>query len=421
MRSLWVVNKCCGAMHEHIYNKKSTGGLWLDVALNEAKQSEQDRIIVVNVEKIGSLRKFQDGNTTYYTIPGEPNANYDYKAVDAKKHWAQIIVDEKPDNIVLWGTEFPYGLAAMNAAPEVPAYVYIQGILDSIAKYYTAGLTKAELRSARTVRDLIKGDSVKQTQKAFARHAAYEKEIIERSKHAIIENQWSLAYLKKIYPAVIEHIQYLPIAEVFSQYRWNVKSYKPHTIMCPAADYPIKGLHMLLKAINIVKQRYPDVQLIIPGHKLNTGTTLRTRIRQNGYDRLISDMIVQLNLQSNVYYTGRLTAVEMAEHMAVVNCFAVCSAIENHSGTLKEAMMVGAPCVASYVGGIPEYAENDKNALLYRYEDYEMLAKHIMRLFEDKAFCKRLSDEAVRSMSGFKQDESGFWGLRKIIADGNKL
>ena len=38
--------------------------------------------------------------------------------------------------------------------------------------------------------------------------------------------------------------------------------------MCSAANYPIKGLHMLLKALTIVKAYYPDVKLFIPGTPL---------------------------------------------------------------------------------------------------------------------------------------------------------
>ena len=416
MKSLWVVNKCCGAMHEHIYGKKSTGGLWLDVAISEAKQANDDTIIVVNVEKIKDVRFFQDGNTKYYTIPGEPNAKYDYAGVEAKKHWGKIVSNEKPDNIVLWGSEFPYGLAAIDAAPTLPTYIYIQGILDSIAKYYTAGMSKKELKYAWTFRDVIKGDSILQTQKDFERRAEYEKKIIQRAKHVIIENRWSLAYLKKICPDATAHIQYLQISDDFYASHWKEDGYDEHVIMCPAAYYPIKGLHMLLRALAIVKEQYPDVKLIIPGLPLNTGATIHDRLRRKGYDKFISHLIAQLGLQKNVSYIGFLTATEMAQRMSRANCFVVCSAIENHSSTLKEAMAVAVPCIASYVGGIPEYAEDGKNALLYRYEDYEVAAQHILNVFEQKELRMRLSEEAQKTMSTFDKCKSGYWGLRQIVA-----
>ena len=56
-----------------------------------------------------------------------------------------------------------------------------------------------------------------------------------------------------------------------------------HTIMCPAADYPIKGLHMLLKALAIVKKQYPDVKLYVPGSPLRPTNTLKAKLKETGY------------------------------------------------------------------------------------------------------------------------------------------
>ena len=130
-------------------------------------------------------------------------------------------------------------------------------------------------------------------------------------------------------------------------------------------------------------------------------------------------MINDLGLKENVSYTGRLTADELAEKMAEANCFAMCSAIENHSSTLKEAMTVGTPCVASYVGGVSEYAENEKNCLLYRYEDYEVLAQNICRIFEDKKLRENLSAQASAKMRAHKEKtdyEEMFEILKDVIS-----
>ena len=173
----------------------------------------------------------------------------------------------------------------------------------------------------------------------------------------------------------------------------------PHSLMCSAANYPIKGLHMLLKALVIVKNKYPDVKLSIPGTALRKLTGLGNYFKQNGYEKFIRSQMEELDLKNNVEYTGRLTAIEMAKKMSESNCFVMCSAIENHSSTLKEAMTVGVPCVASYVGGVPEYAINEKNCLLYRFEDYEVLAQNIIRLFESQDLSERLSNRAMSDMS----------------------
>lgn len=412
MKALWIVNKCCGALHQKLYNKKATGGLWLDAMLEESITYNEDSIVVVNVEKISNVRVFSDSNVTYYTLPGKPNHRYNYKSRKAKKIWKELFDRERPDIIVLWGTEFPYGLAAMNVAANIPVVIFIQGILDSIAKYYISGLSKSELWKAHTIKDILTRTTISQIQRQYERRALYEKEIVSRGKHIIVENQWAESYFRKIYPDVIVHYMPICISNSFKDIKWSEYNMKPYTIMCSAANYPIKGLHMLLKALFIVKKRYKNVHLYIPGTVLNTGGSLKSLVKQNGYNRLIFDMIKKLGLLENITFTGRLTAEEMAIMMSKMNCFVMCSAIENHSSTLKEALTVGTPSVAAYVGGIPEYAINEYNCLLYRFEDYEVLASKIIRLFEDANCRKIISENAVQSMK--PQSKSNYFALKTI-------
>ncbi len=408
MKSLWIVNKVCGALHQKRFGKKATGGLWLEATLEGLSAFPDDRVVVVNVEKKPVLPYYQEGQVTFYTVTGEPNEKYDWQCACAKRQWQEIIEKEKPDVLVLWGTEFPYGLAAKAVARELPTVIFIQGILDSIGKYYTASLTKEELHTARTLRDVLMGDGILKSQKKFQKRAILEKELLNISKNVILENRWSEAYLKKICPDVACYRMPIGISESFQNAYWSKETMTPHTIMCSAANYPLKGLHMLLKALKLVKDRYPDVHLYIPGTVLRRPDSLTGKLKQSGYDKLILRMLQELDLEENVTYTGRLTSDEMAQKMANVNCFAMVSAIENHSSTLKEAMAVGVPCVASYVGGVPEYAVDGKNCFLYRYEDYEVLALKIMELFENPS---------VLTHKGNKEETAGDYTVFKSILE----
>ena len=189
--------------------------------------------------------------------------------------------------------------------------------------------------------------------------------------------------------------------------------------MCPAAYYPIKGLHMLLKAVAIVKKKHPDVHLYVPGIPLRDTKTLMSKLKQNGYDKLIRKLIKDLNLEDNVTHIGIITADKMAQKMSEVNCFAMCSAIENHSSTLKEAMTVGTPSVASYVGGVSEYAVDEENCLLYRFEDYEVLAHNICRIFEDSDLRAKLSENAKAAMRK-PTEKTGYEQMREILMEISK-
>ena len=49
--------------------------------------------------------------------------------------------------------------------------------------------------------------------------------------------------------------------EFYDTEKWDWKKMKPHTIYTGAATYSLKGLHILIDALRIVKLKYPDVQL----------------------------------------------------------------------------------------------------------------------------------------------------------------
>ena len=70
------------------------------------------------------------------------------------------------------------------------------------------------------------------------------------------------------------------------------------------------------------------------------------------------------------------------------------SVMENHSSSLIEAMIVGAPCISSLVGGVADIVKHGENALLYNSTDAESLAGCIIRIFDDKNLANRLGDSA---------------------------
>lgn len=415
MKILWIVNKPVGALHDKLFGKKATGGLWMEAMLEKSRSDLSIQTVIVNISNIDKIQKYIYGDhEVYYTIPGIPNALYDYKSKKAHQYWRTILDTERPDIIELWGTEMPFGIPALEEAGDIPSVIYVQGILDSIGRYYRAGLTPEEIRKMRTVRDVLTGTTVDKIQKEYHKRAAIETQLAMMSKNIIVENEWAESYYMRMCRDVQVYKCPLSISNAFFSVNWQADKMQPYTIMCSAANYPIKGLHMLLKALTIVKSYYPDVKLFIPGTPLRPVNSIKSWIKQGGYDKLIHTMINDLDLRDTVSYTGRLTAEGMAKKMAEVNVFVMCSAIENHSSTLKEAMSVGVPCVASYVGGVPEYAHNRENCLLYRFEDYEHLALNLINLFRSQELCCRLSSQSRLDMKN-SREQNDFYQISKEI------
>ena len=86
----------------------------------------------------------------------------------------------------------------------------------------------------------------------------------------------------------------------------------------------------------------------------------------------------------------------MAEKLSTVHAYVLSSAAENSPNTLGEAMMVGTPSVAAYVGGVPDMAVDGEEALHYRNDDPALLAWKIKSIFDDDALALKLSEQGQK-------------------------
>lgn len=399
MKVLWITNLAIGELSQRIYGKKSNG-LWMDALLKEFVDRNEHDLVVATTGNNKENIHFTEGRVSYYLLSGGLPNNYKGKKKENIKNWKKIIDDEKPDVIMLWGNEFSHGLSALLAAEgQIPAVVYMQGVVDSIVRYYYAGIDYNEIKKYTTLRNIIKRDGIIAQKKKFEKSAVVEKEIFDIAGNIISENIWCRTHIEAISPGVRTHFCALSINEIFKNYSWSLENIERHTIMCNASGYPLKGLHILIKALGILKNKYPDVKLYVPGNKMVADSDWKSQLFKDGYSKYIEDLINKCDVVENIEFLGRLSQDKLAEQISKVNAFVVPSSIENHSSSLKEAMLVGTPSISSSVGGVPEYVTHFENGILYRFEEYELLAEYIGRIFEDDDLARKLSENGKKSMS----------------------
>jgi glycosyltransferase involved in cell wall biosynthesis len=58
--------------------------------------------------------------------------------------------------------------------------------------------------------------------------------------------------------------------------------------------------------------------------------------------------------------------------------------MEGASATIREAMFLGVPCIASARGGMTNLIDNGISGYTYDYNDYKTLSNLIITLFEDE-------------------------------------
>jgi glycosyltransferase involved in cell wall biosynthesis len=164
-----------------------------------------------------------------------------------------------------------------------------------------------------------------------------------------------------------------------------------HSIYVGNGYFALKGAHFVVMALAQLVNEYPDVKLYVAGYKPFDEKDKRS-IFKRGYGAYLKQLIKKFGVEAHVEFTGPLQAQEVAERLAKSHVYVLSSAAENSPNTLGEAMMVGTPCVAAYVGGVPDMTTDGKEALHYRNDDPELLAWNIKRIFDDDALAIRLSE-----------------------------
>ena len=81
--------------------------------------------------------------------------------------------------------------------------------------------------------------------------------------------------------------------------------------------------------------------------------------------------------------------------MAHSNAFLLASSIENSPNSLQEAMLLGVPCVSSFVGGTGSIVTSSNQVALYAYDDPMLAAYELSKIFEDNKYAKELSKNAI--------------------------
>ena len=163
---------------------------------------------------------------------------------------------------------------------------------------------------------------------------------------------------------------------------WNYETCRPHSIFLSQAYYPIKGLHMLLKAMPLVLRHYPDATIRIAGSNIaRTNGGIIDTLKISNYGMIIRKLINKYKLEKTITFTGALDGDGMRKEYLNSNVFICPSSIENSPNSIGEAQVLGVPVIASYVGGVCDMMRGGEH-WLYRFEEIEMLAYKICEVFK---------------------------------------
>lgn len=384
MRILWTVNTVSPEVAKAIGIRSTHAISWVE-AMGEGIKGKHE-LAIVAPGRDSKLHKVLYRGITYYVLPRD---------CEKKDYWTEIFREFQPDIIHAYGTEKKHNLLLIEKYRDVvPIVISLQGLLTVYQKYYYAGIPMTDILLNYTIGDVLLRKGIITGKRDFVKQSIYEQQMLRTVRYVEGRSDWDRAVSLDINPKLKYYYCPRMIRSAFFDRAWG--DFEPHSILVHQADYPIKGLHIVIDALAKLSKKYPDVKLYIAGKNNTERKSLRKKLGKSGYTKYIEKKIKQYGLADRIIFTGMLDAERMAEKLAEVHVCVIPSSIENAPNALAEAMVIGTPCVASYVGGNADMLINGRCGLLYRFDDVVTLVQSVSNIFSDNDLAHQISENAYK-------------------------
>ena len=387
MRVLWFSNCVLG-------NSVSDGsGSWLHAMSRLIKDSvELTNVVRASVNEVTY--------TSYDTLHEVLVPSFNYKD---KKVVKEVVADRiqtiikkiAPDIIHIWGTEGCWATRFAQGSIKGRVLLEIQGLMEPISDVFWGGLNPCEVRrKSICVRNIVyPSQGFHRRMSSFRNDGKGEKHIMQKAKYISTQSNWVRDQIQFCLPEACKVYNTLrPIRQEFwNADPWHLKKNDTVRIFTSMSYYdPFKGMHILVKAVSVLKRKYKNVILEIAGVRKEDLVWYRQ------YDgiKYLKKLALELNVWDNIEFVGRLTAPQIIKHLQDCNVFVNPSFVESFSASTAEALSLGVPTVLSYAGAMPDFSSNQDVALYYSPMDHTACAARIVQLVENNEIRKTLADNA---------------------------
>lgn len=413
MRVLWILNMVLPNVAKALEINTSFSGGWLVDLSNRIANDEEIEIATITYANVKEPICKKVNDIQNYIFPGAGKRllfNNEKTADDINK----VIRDFIPDLIHIHGTEYAMAYYIARDHKNIPTLLTIQGILTRISQEYYGGLSLKTILKISSLKNYLKLKAPIFAKALYKKNAKREQYVLKNVKYVTGRTDWD----KSVMLSINQNLKYYRSnynlrEEFYDAPKWNINDIKRHTIYTGASPYSLKGLHILLNAVAIVKKNYPDVKVRVPGSAAKNGKL----INPNDYEKFVLKEIKKLNIENNVEFIGRTNAKKVTDNLKGANICVVPSAMEGASATVCEAMMIGTPCICSYRGGMVSLLRDGESGFCYDFPEYSVLATRIMELFENDELCKQFSKNAMSDALVRHDRDVNYNTLKKIYID----
>jgi glycosyltransferase involved in cell wall biosynthesis len=201
----------------------------------------------------------------------------------------------------------------------------------------------------------------------------------------VFDSRKALKLYKKLYPDLLKDkaLEVIPPGvetEIFKYVPPIKKNY--FEIMTAGHLVRRKGIQYLIEAMPIILREVKEVKLRIIG--------------DGPFKIELMKLVKKLSLDNKVRFQGLVPRSELAKHYANCDVYVQPSLSETFPSTIREAMSIGRPVVATKVGFLEEHIIDGINGFLVPRKNVEEIAKKVLII---------LGDENLRLKMGIKARE----------------
>ena len=173
-----------------------------------------------------------------------------------------------------------------------------------------------------------------------------------------------------VIPNGVDLDKFTPVAMDVARTRTNLPFDRPIVV---TTGYRIerKGFHILADALPKIRERFPNILLVIVGGEARW---------ESDYLPVIEERIRAHELQDHVRLVGNIPQEELLYWYGAADVFALLTSREGCPNVLLEALACGVPSVATRVGGIPEILNDPQLGLLLDERSADSAADGVCRV-----------------------------------------
>jgi glycosyltransferase involved in cell wall biosynthesis len=383
-RVLWFTNVPLAGARDAFGLRAGHSGSWME-ALAQLLSRVEGVDLHVAASGQGPARSVRVGEITHHSLPlGSSRFSIEpSKAVLGPV--AELLRALRPDIVHVHGTESVHGAIALSVFGAERTLISIQGLLSKVVSRYYGGLALSSILGMTRPAEIVLGSGLIEGKRRMQAAAEREVRTLRRGRHVAGRTLWDRGFLRAVNPKAEYHECHEAMRPEIFAGRWVEGSFVPHSIFVTNVGYPLKGFHVLIDAVRILLRSFPSVQIRYCGSDIEKAKQL------SGYSHYLSRQIASAGLSRHVVPLGVLGAVEIARELERCNVFVLPSFAENSPNSLCEAMVIGTPSVASFVGGVGSLVEDRRSAILVPPGEPEALAEAIRSVFESAELRRALS------------------------------